>query len=73
VSPTSAEHVLEDLGHHHIYILQDDPSLVVAGDGGSGGGSSSRVGIESTVLKLDWQQKEVGVSSSWELDGNLWG
>jgi L-threonylcarbamoyladenylate synthase len=45
VSPTSAAHVLADLGSH--------PIGVIDGGGGGGGEGCCAVGIESTVLRVD--------------------
>ena len=42
VSPTRAEHVMNDLGDHEIYVLR-----------GAEGASCCEVGIESTVVKID--------------------
>ena len=42
VSPTRAEHVMNDLGAHEIYVLR-----------GAEGESCCEVGIESTVVKID--------------------
>jgi len=42
VSPTRAEHVMDDLGGHDIYVLR-----------GAAGEACCEVGIESTVLKID--------------------
>lgn len=42
VSPTRAEHVMDDLGDHEIYVLR-----------GAEGESCCEVGIESTVVKID--------------------
>ena len=50
VSPTSAEHVMDD--------LSDWPGLLVL-DGGSLGSETCEVGIESTVCKIDTENKQL--------------
>ena len=51
VSPTSSEHVLDDLGEENICILKDDIERT--------GGCS--VGIESTVCKVSPDGKEIHI------------
>ena len=58
VSPTSAAHVLADLGAHDIAILDapsdaSDSAASNAANEGNDGGSLCRIGIESTVAKVD--------------------
>ena len=59
VSPTSASHVLQDLGQHDIFVV--DGGMVGRGDDGGGGGSATdcSVGIESTVAKIDAVEKKI--------------
>ena len=59
VSPTSASHVLQDLGQHDIFVV--DGGMVGRGDDGGGGGSATdcSVGIESTVAKIDGVEKKI--------------
>jgi tRNA A37 threonylcarbamoyladenosine synthetase subunit TsaC/SUA5/YrdC len=67
VSPTSAKHVFEDLGHHPILILQEQcegksdddnindlgKNLVLLKHNNNSSSSSCAVGIESTVAKIE--------------------
>lgn len=50
--------MLEDLGDHDIYVLQDSSKEGVMPT------DSSKVGIESTVIKVDWTNKEVSSTSA---------
>lgn len=52
VSPTTAEHVFDDLGGHDIIILKAD-------GGAAGQEEQCEVGIESTVAKVDVANKQV--------------
>jgi L-threonylcarbamoyladenylate synthase len=47
VSPTTAEHVVADLGEHGIYVLTEE------------GGKPCTVGIESTVARIDPSDRSV--------------
>lgn len=69
MSPTTAEHVLADLGGHDIYVLQDQRP---GGQGDARGREveGDLVGIESTVVKIDWVGKEVSRSSATTLTGH---
>ena len=60
VSPTSADHVLEDLGDHDLYIVNGG-SLPQHGarDAGRAEDRECRVGIESTVAKIDGDNEEI--------------
>ena len=69
VSPTSARHVVEDLGQHPIYILEgsgkdvndvDDNGLFAQHNASSSSSSSCAVGIESTVAKIEGFDVAVG-------------
>lgn len=59
VSPTSAAHVLADLGAHDLTILEPSSSITNGdkGDGQNGVADAAaplcRIGIESTVAKVD--------------------
>eukprot|EP00608_Synchroma_pusillum_P003233 CAMPEP_0198428262 /NCGR_PEP_ID=MMETSP1452-20131203/6443_1 /TAXON_ID=1181717 /ORGANISM="Synchroma pusillum, Strain CCMP3072" /LENGTH=396 /DNA_ID=CAMNT_0044148653 /DNA_START=37 /DNA_END=1227 /DNA_ORIENTATION=+ len=54
VSPTTAQHVVEDLGGRGVRVLD-------GGDGGGEAGGSCSVGIESTVVKVDAERMVLAV------------
>mmetsp|Transcript_14172 Transcript_14172/g.43427 ORF Transcript_14172/g.43427 Transcript_14172/m.43427 type:complete len:525 (-) Transcript_14172:680-2254(-) len=47
VSPTKPEHVMSDLGESRVFVLRDEP------------GASCEIGIESTVLKIDEENRQL--------------
>lgn len=72
VSPTKAEHVMDDLGAHAIFVLRPQPDATTAegasaADAAGGGGGTATnaavaccdVGIESTVAKIDASAREL--------------
>ena len=54
VSPTKPEHVMDDLGGHEIMVLLPSPT-----PSPSSAAAACDVGIESTVLKVDGEAKEL--------------
>jgi L-threonylcarbamoyladenylate synthase len=69
VSPTSPHHVMDDLGMEDVWIV--DPGLDEA-DRGEGSSSVCRVGVESTVVKVEMHppsSEERGRGVTGEEDG----
>jgi L-threonylcarbamoyladenylate synthase len=63
VSPTTADHVAADLGRCPIGIVDGEAGVASSSSGGSGAGATCAVGIESTVVKVDYAGDDGGGSS----------